>query len=225
MKLPIGTYTFYNNMENCPHKAWHLYVLKDIPRTESPEMKWGNDVHTAMENAIAKGTPLPDTMKDAVEVASAFRQIYDKLPTLVEAKLAMTARGEPCDFWDDKLAWFRGKADVSVFTNERATAWIVDWKTGSVREDPFELETNALLLKVNHPTLTEVIGEYYWIKTGSKGLRYTLTKFGDTFARLQALRAEAEGYMRSGEWPKRKNPLCGWCGVLSCEHNTSHKRK
>lgn len=224
MTLPIGAYTFYNQFENCPHKAWHIYVLKDIPYVETPEMQWGNDVHSAMEHRIKDGTPLPDTMKNAEAVGDMFRQIYTTLPVFVEYKLAMTAKGMPIDYWS-KDAWFRAKLDCCIFDVQRVHAWCIDWKTGNVREDPFELEIAALLLKVNRPNLITIVGEYFWMKTGQNGLRYTLNRPDTTFARLQTLRTEAESYERAGEWPKRKNPLCGWCPVTSCENNTSHKRK
>lgn len=227
MKFPVGTYSFYNAFENCPHKAYHIYVAKTVPYVETPEMKWGNDVHSAMENRIKHGTPLPDTMTSAEPVASQFYNISQRVDVRVEQKLAMTAGGLPCDFWSAEV-WFRGKLDCTVMPHIR-NAWLVDWKTGNVREEPFELETNALLLKVNHPTLETIHGEYFWMKTGQNGLRYTLNNHGQTFARLQALRSEAEEYnsydTHGLAWPKRKNPLCGWCGVLSCENNTSHKRK
>lgn len=225
MKLPVGTYSFYNAFANCPHKAFQVYVAKSVPYVETPEMKWGNDVHTAMENRIKHGTPLPEPMAAAEQVARQFHDMSKTVSVVVEKKLAMTAGGLPCEFWDDRV-WFRGKLDCTTMALAHSTsAWLVDWKTGNVREEPFELETNALLLKVNYPALETIQGEYFWMKTGQNGLRYTLNNHGQTFARLQALRAEAEGYFASGQWPKRKNPLCGWCGVMSCEHNTSHKRK
>lgn len=237
MKLPVGTYSFYNAFENCPHKAFQIYVAKSVPYVETPEMKWGNDVHTAMDNRIKHGTPLPEEMKAAESAASLFNLMSQVVPVHVEYKLAMTKDGKPCDYRDWDRLWFRGKLDCVTINRETSAirepnhAWLVDWKTGSVREEPFELETNALLLKVNYPTLETIQGEYFWMKSGQNGLRYTLNNHSQTFVKLQALRTEAEGYMLNSygtnglAWPKRKNPLCGWCGVMSCENNTSHKRK
>jgi hypothetical protein len=221
-KLPIGTYSFYNAFSNCPFKAYNIYVAKTVPYVESPEMAWGNKVHSAMENRIKYGTPLPDEMAAAEETAQGFEDYAKHLTVKVEYQLAMRLDGEACDYWDPK-AWFRGKLDC--VTMSPTFAWLVDWKTGNVREDAFELETNALLLKVNHPQLETIRGEYFWMKTGQNGLRYRFDDHAGTYARLLAMRKEAEGYLDRGEWPKRKNPLCGWCGVLSCEFNTSHKRK
>lgn len=217
MTLPVGTFTFYTNYENCPHKAWHIYVLKDIPYVETPEMKWGNAVHTAMEYRLSGRAELPQAMLAAEPICQTIDALPQQYPQRVEYRLGMTAKGEPCDYFGDAV-WFRGKADWSV--RAMGASWILDWKTGNPREEPFELETNALLLKVNHPELDHIVGQYFWMKTGQIGLRYTLTRFGVTFARLQSIRAEMEVLDALNQpWPKKKNPLCGWCGVKSCEHN------
>lgn len=222
MKLPIGTYTLYNNFENCPFKAYNMHVLKNTPRVEMPEMKWGNDVHKAMELRIDKGTPLPQTMSAAEPLCSTFSVIKELHSVHVEYQLAMTQEGQRCGYWDDSC-WFRGKLDCVVVDNDNA--WCVDWKTGKTREEPLELETGALLLVSNHPNIHHVVGEYFWLRDGKSGIRYHLNNHGKTFAKLHALRTEMEGYAASGQWPKRKNPLCGWCPVTACEHNTSHRRR
>jgi hypothetical protein len=222
VKLPIGTYSFYNQLQQCPHKASHVYVLRTVPYVESPEMKWGNDVHKAMENRIRHGSPLPDTMAVAEPTAANFHRISQMLPVQAEYQLAMTRDGTPCD-WTDKGCFFRGKLDLVTMNSIRTYAWMVDWKTGNVREEPFELECGALLLKVNQPSLEQITGEYFWMKTGQNGLRYTFNNHGNTFERLVKLRTEAEDYLHTGVWPKRKTPLCHWCPVSTCEHFTGGK--
>lgn len=227
MKLPIGTYTLYNNFENCPFKAYNMYVLKNIPRVDTPEMKWGNDVHKAMELRIDKGTPLPQTMSAAEPLCGTFVALKERgVDVRVEYQLAMTQEGNPCGYWDD-VCWFRGKLDCVVFARMEtaAMAWTVDWKTGKTREEPLELEMGALLLRANHPELAHTVGEYFWLRDGKSGLRYTLNSHSATFDKLHLLRREMTTYAELGEWPKRKNPLCGWCPVNSCEHNTSHRRR
>lgn len=222
MKLPVGTYSLYNAFENCPHKAWHIYVLKDIPYVESPEMKWGNDVHKAMERRLRNAVPLPENMQAAEPLAAQIHGLG--LDIEPELYIGMTAIGGHCSPRAADV-WFRGKLDCPVIPKPQTAAWIVDWKTGNVREEPFELETNALLLKCMYPELEQIVANYFWFKTGENGLRYTCNDHSRTFARLQSLRDEMEGYAARGEWPKRKNPLCGWCPVMTCENNTSHKRK
>jgi len=222
VKLPIGSHTFYSTFENCPHQAFHRYVGKTITFVSTPEMDWGNQVHTAFEHRIRNGAALPDNMRAGEELAAMFHDMSKVVAVRVELQLAMTADGKPCDYKDYDRAWFRGKLDC--VTRTTANAWMVDWKTGNVREAPSELERGALLLKVNRPELEDIKGEYFWLKTGQAGLRYTLNQHDKTFGRLVNLKQEAETYLRSGEWPKRKTPLCGWCDVVACEHNTKLAR-
>ena len=222
MKLPIGSYSFYNTLENCPHQAFHRYVGKTIPFVSTPEMDWGNKVHSALERRIKSGATLPDEMSAAEPIAKVFHDMSKAVAVRVELQLAMTADGKSCEYGDYDHLWFRGKLDCVTRTD--TSAWMVDWKTGNVREDPFELECGALLLKVNRPGLEDIKGEYFWMKTGQAGLRYTLNDHGRYYNRLVNLNTDAKTYLYSGVWPKKKSPLCGWCDVLACEHNTKLKR-
>ena len=229
MKLPIGSHTFYSTFENCPHQAFHRYVGKTITFVSTPEMDWGNQVHTAFEHRIRSGTTLPDNMRAGEELAAMFHDMSKVVAVRVELQLAMTSDGQACDYKDYDRAWFRGKLDCVTRTS--AHAWMIDWKTGNVREDPSELERGALLLKVNRPELEDIKGEYFWFKTGQAGLRYTLNQHDRTFERLVNLHKEAETYLQDNGnsaagagWPKRKTPLCGWCDVLACENNTKLAR-
>lgn len=210
MKFPVGNYTFYNDAANCPHKAFRKHIRRDLPREEpSPELLWGCKVHDAFEARFKHNTPLPTEMMSAEPLCA----LLDPMGPRVEYRLAMEMDGKLCA-WDSPRAWFRGKADVVVMNPEGA--WLVDWKTGKVREDPFELECQALLQWANHGH-TQILGEYYWMKEGKAGLRYTLdpTK---AFERVAKLYGEMVGYWQTGDWPKRKNPLCGWCPVTGCEN-------
>lgn len=224
MKLPIGTYSFYNQLIQCPHKAYHTYVARTLKYVETPEMAWGNKVHAAMENYIKYQVELPEDMKVAEATASVFREYSKLINVHVEYKLAMLANGAPCAY-DDPNVWFRGKLDCVVMPKEKTFAWMVDWKTGNVREDPFELETGALLLKVHHSDIESIKAEYFWMKVGQNGLRYTLNDHARTYQQIVNLHGEALTYLRSGEWPKRKTPLCNWCAVKSCEHYTGKNVK
>lgn len=219
MKLPIASYSFFSNFENCPHKAYHIYVARTVPYVETPEMAWGNAVHAAFEKRIRDGVPLPESMAAGETIASEFADYAKTLPVKVEYQLAMTKDGKPCE-WKGADAWFRGKLDCVVMPSN--FAWMVDWKTGNVREDPFELQCGALLLQVNHE-IDHSRGEYFWLKEGKSGLRYEMPAPLQTYEKLLRLWDEVEGYFQSGEWPKRKNPLCGYCGVTSCDNRFDAK--
>ena len=46
-----------------------------------------------------------------------------------------------------------------------------------------------------------------------------LTPITPTQLRCVRIAQEIEDCAKQNDWPKRPNPLCGWCDVLDCEHN------
>ena len=63
-KKLVGTYSILSAYRNCPHQMGRRYVVKDLGAyVETPEAAWGNMVHTAMEQRIQVGKPLPVIMQ------------------------------------------------------------------------------------------------------------------------------------------------------------------
>ena len=211
----IGTYTFYNDFINCPHKAWHKHVLKDVPFEITPELEHGRKVHTALEDRINKGIDLdPDFLGHVNVVCEVFDSLSEVIPVRAEYFIGMRSDGTGCT-WDDSKVWFRGKLDVAVMTPK--VAWLIDWKTGKPREDPFELECQAMLLHATHPSIIELIGEYYWVKEKRFGKRYELNPV-KAFERVMKLYNKVCQYENMMNWPKQSSPLCAWCPVKECEN-------
>ena len=222
MPLPVGTYTFYNDFENCPHKAFHKYVARDLPREEkTPQQDFGNHVHDNLDRRLARGEDLPPDLAPVETLCRQLEGLPSEYPQRTEFRLAFRADGTPCE-WYGAGEWFRIKIDWHV--RMPTHAWIIDWKTGKVREQPFELECASLALKIHYPQLEQIVGEYFWTQQWQSGVRYTLIHWPQTFAKLQKIRNEVEQYDREGKWPKHKNPLCGWCPVMNCKFNTVEKR-
>jgi PD-(D/E)XK nuclease superfamily len=219
LTLPVMTYSFFNEFDNCPHKAFRRYVKRDLPFEEKSDAQLlGTRMHVALENLIGHGKVLPEEFRSAEPLAMIFVSMPDDFPVRVEYKLAMMLDGGGCAY-DRKDAWFRGKLDVCAISLDHG-AWIVDWKSGKVREDPFELECQALLLKASHPSVPLIQGEYYWFSEGRPGKRYTLTP-DETYVKLAKKYEKVIQFNLSKNWPKTPNPLCGWCPVKDCEYNTN----
>jgi len=210
----IYTFTMLSAYRNCGHAMYRRYIKKDQPYVESPQMKFGNDVHTAFEHRVGSHKPLPDNMAQWEHFAAAL----DGRGANVELKLAMTREGRTTGYWDSDC-WFRGKIDVTLRQGERA--YIRDWKTsktGSKYEDSFELETNALLLKAKYPALQVVRGDYVWLAENRIGQSYDLSAFRVTWDEINRLVALIEADRASGEFEKKRSGLCSWCSVQDCEH-------
>lgn len=213
----VGSFTSLKQFLDCEHAMLRKYVRKDIPFVESKEMAWGNAVHAAFENRLRAKMPLPDNMRQWEQFALPF----DKHQVLVEQKLGMTALWQTCDFFA-KDVYFRGKIDTAIIDLQGKRAYIGDWKTGNSRyEDPFELETGAMLLKLKFPELVAIKGAYIWLKENRAGQIYDLSKFKDTAVRIRTIMNEIADKRINGGWLKKQSGLCGFCPVKDCEHNTN----
>jgi hypothetical protein len=204
-------------LKTCPHNYWHTYVLKDLPFRESPEMKWGNRVHEALEYRLRDGKKLPADL----EQHEGFAMALDRFKPKVELKLGCRRDGTSCDFFA-KDVFLRGKVDVLIHDGTKAA--LFDWKTGKPFEDPFELRVQALLAKINAPVLDTITGQYIWLKLGELGREHDVSDTAATWAEVMALDQRALQYDRdprepNGVWPKNPNVLCGCCAVHKCEHN------
>lgn len=224
MKLPPINYTFHKNYENCPRKAWHINIAKDLPKSEdSQAMRWGNTVHKAMEQRINSGTPLPEAMQKWEK----FCTFGPKMTVRAEVKLGIRADGTPCGFFADDV-WMRGVIDVLASAADVPRAVVLmDHKTGKVREDGDELECHAVLLKASRPELEHITGWYNWLAEGTIGKAHDLSGTEAKLADIRTTRRMIEHFFPFGEpaFRPRQNPLCGWCPVKSCEFNTSEGRQ
>ena len=216
----VGTFTILSSYKNCPHQMFRRYIVKDQPYIETPEMKFGNDVHTAFERRIGSRTPLPDTMRQW----ECFATPFDAHIAQVEQKLGITAEGRATGFFDNNV-WFRGKNDVTLING--TTAYLLDFKTGkSGYEDPFELATNAMLLHAKKPELTKIVGSYCWLKENRMGQLYDVSSTLETWNEVCRLMGEilAKRAQDAAAFEKIKSGLCGWCSVSDCE-NWFERRK
>lgn len=211
MKLPILSHSFLATYERCPKQAYHKHILKDIPFEETKAIKWGNEVHKALELAINENKPLPTEMGKYAKYLSALGD-----GCTAELSLGITSEGHPCDFWDE-ACWFRGKLDVLKLNGD--AGFILDWKTGRPWEDPSELERHGILAMVHFDYLNRIVGAYAWLKEDRIGKTYELNPT-KTVKQLVHLDTQIKQLADEGkEWPARQNPLCGWCPIKDCRYN------
>jgi hypothetical protein len=224
MKLPPWTYGFLTDDANCPRKAWHKYVAKDLPREKKTDAQdWGIKVHKSFELRIKEGTPLPADMQRWERFVLAIDQAKaDGYSVLAEENLAIDSTGQPARNYFGDNVWGRGRLDAVLMGN--ATAIIFDWKTGKPNEDPLELETQALMLKCMYPNLRAVTGQFVWLKEDRMGRPHDLSNFARTMNDVRTRMRDVEARPLETEWPAKPNPLCGWCSVFSCAHNSNRNR-
>ena len=209
----IGTYSFMHNyVDICQYQTFHRYIAKTIKFVETPEIKFGNEVHKAFERRIGGGVPLPVNMQQW----EPFARPFDGQGAKVETQLGLTADGRATRYFGDDVR-YRVKIDVNVIKG--TTAYIADFKTGGSKyEDPFELEVGALHLHALHPTLTKIVGNFIWLKENRLGQTYDLSDTKATWNKVTGIMKSMETARANDDWPKRPSGLCGWCPVKDCEH-------
>ena len=217
----IWSFTFLNDLANCPFKAWRKHVKKDLPpEPESPAkaereraMRDGITTHKLLEDYING----PRLRRLPVELEAHAKPLVEQ-GARAEVKLGMTREMGPASF-NRGDPWGRGKLDVLIMYPPAAV--IFDWKTGKVREDDRELKIQSMLLRANHPEITRVSGAYVWLKEGRMGVWRDLTDINRTYHGTVASMAEAESY--GDNWPCKPNALCSYCPVLDCRFNSVDK--
>lgn len=214
LKLPTSwSYTMLSNFENCPRKAWHMYVARDLPKVETEAMKWGIRVHEALERRLDKRTPLPEDMARYEKFAA----VLEPRRPRVEFWMQMDEQGRATSH--PSKTWGKGKLDVLILNDHETEALIVDWKTGKVREDPFELQVFSLLVKAFWPEIKKISGMYLWLAEDRAGKLHDLTDTGRANAKVRELWNAMQALNPAERWLPNPNPLCGWCSVKTCEFN------
>lgn len=202
----------------CPHQGEARYISKTIKFVETPEIKWGNAVHSAFEHRIRGNKPLPAEMSQWEGFAAPF----NGLPAQVEEWYYIDGEGKACARFDTRK---QGHGKLDLVLMQGANAYIGDWKTGSSRyEDPFELAVGAVFLKAKYPHLENIKGQYAWLKENRMSEIYDLSDTQGTWNEIQRIYTSILNWRQIGDFPKQQTPLCGWCQRFDCDKNTNTNR-
>ncbi len=210
------SYSKLKNYETCPKRHWHLDIQRDVKEPEGPALKWGNEVHAALEARIAKGKPLPPSMQEYEPWAK--RVLTGAGEILVEQKFAIKADFTACDWFDDQ-AWFRAKGDVVKING--AVALVVDWKTGKVLDESEQLALMAACVFAAYPKIQMIRSMFAWLKEDADTVEdFTREGMVDFWAhiwpRITKLKEAHDGTL----YPPKPGGLCKkYCPVKQCPHN------
>lgn len=199
---------------NCPKQYEEVKVKKNFTKSVTPQMLYGTEVHKALEDYVADGKELQKNYQRFKPVLDTLLEIPGQ--RYPEHRMAVTEERKPCTFGAQDY-WVRGIADLLVV--DGATAYVVDYKTGSNRyPDLDQLKLMALLTFANFEDVTHVkagllfvmhdsfITEDYEVKD--------IDKLWEPFIyKTTRLKLSFE----NNSWPANPTPLCGWCPVRTCE--------
>jgi hypothetical protein len=204
--LPLA-YTKLKAFENCPRQGYARYISKTYPFVKTPDMEKGIKMHAMFESRVKNDTPFPAEFSwcdDFMPSRNSDTRVY-----AAECSLGIESDNSACSFFESSC-YFRGKIDL--LNIEGDTAFLIDWKTGKPYEDPDELNLHAMLAKAHYPDVKHWRGMYVWLREKRIGDMHTLSP-GKTYHKL----LDRVSKLKIGDFP-RKNPLCPWCDLTSCEY-------
>lgn len=213
MSLPWAwTYSQADSFMSCAYRYYRTKVLKDIIEPETEHTIWGKRVHTAFEDGLNEGKPLPEGMAQ-------WQPLLDKVTALPgikypEVKLAVNDAFQPAD-WSS--SWCRGIADLVVINGEKAA--VLDWKTGKKKPSD-QLALYAAKIFSHYPEVEVVDTKFVWLKEK----KFTDDRYvrGDTariWTKFLPIIRKMEIANETGNWKKNPGGLCrAWCPVSDCQY-------
>jgi hypothetical protein len=205
-KMPVS-YSRLSTYEQCGRKFEYLYVLKQVQDQGSEATAYGTRVHEALEK-VAKGEgqhtdeSAPFSMILASIMAQPGAHYY-------EFQMSVNAQLQPCD-WFAPDVWVRSIADVLVVNG--ANAWIGDYKTGKVKDDPTQLQLFAWMVFTYFPEVQVVKTSFLWLKTGDiTNMRFTRQMMPHLWSALATRFDRLQESVDTGFFKPKPSPLCGWC--------------
>lgn len=210
------------DFKNCPRAFHEKQVLKSVVEEKGEESIWGTRVHKHFEEFLIDGVALPPELEEHEDFLLRLMSLPGQLS--VEQRIALNMDGAPCDFFQNRV-WYRGVIDVKIV--DGATAYLVDHKTGKVKNNFRQLKSFALHTFAAHPAVTHIKADYYWTQTKKRvGETYTRADISGMWAEFAPdLRQYAQAF-REDTWQPRQSGLCnGWCPVTGCEFWQPKRRK
>lgn len=216
------SYSSIKTFDQCPKKYYHLRVIKDVKDADSTATVYGKDLHSAAEEFIRDGTPIPPKFSFIAPTLEALRKIEgDKH---CELKLGVAKRDgkfAPCDFFA-KDVWWRGIADLLIVNEEKKQAWLVDYKTSKNAKyaDTKQLDLLAGAVFTHFPKVVSIKSALLFVVSNEmvkKEHEYIMRSSYLNCMEPELMRLDAA--MRTGVWNPNSGPLCKFCPVVDCSHN------
>ena len=216
--MPAWSYSALSQFETCPRQYYETRVTKRAVQVETEALRWGNNVHKALENRAKEGTELPTGMAQWEPMMQRLDRLKGRL--LAETQIAVTREFKPVS-WFDKSVWLRLVIDYGRETDNCVLA--LDYKTGKPKPDIDQLRLFAGVLLRTNPQLERAITGYVWLKT--KQVNQEVFTQDDVQGIWDGFTPRVARLMQAhheNQWPCRPSGLCrGWCPAKACEHYQS----
>jgi hypothetical protein len=216
------SYSRYKAYDSCPRKHYECDLAKNFV-DQSDQMRWGDEVHKALEAATLGDAPLPDSMRDYQYLVDEIRSGEGSL--YIEQKFALTRDFRPVEFFHPDV-WFRGICDVLRIGASGHVALARDYKTGKIQHDSRQLMLMATCIFMHHPKVKRIRTEFIWLK--EKCVTTETFQRGSIFNEwppLMPLVKQMERAHKTQDYPPKPCGLCArYCPVVSCAYHGKRYR-
>ena len=225
MKVLPWSFSALETYLSCPRKYQALKVTKECKEDFSgPEAAFGDMVHRAIAAYVNENVPFPATFPEGIKqrVLTVLKELPDEGYRVAEIKGALSTQMDACD-WFARNVWMRCILDI--LHTHGSEAYILDWKTGKVKEDSKQLKLFALYIFHTKPKIVRCHTAFEWVAynkaTKETFLRDDMEALWDDF--MPDLIAYRNAH-KEDRWEKKPSGLCkAYCPVLNCEHNGKRK--
>ena len=204
---------------NCPRQYYEVKVQRNFEIRETEQIKYGKEVHKALEDYVRDGAPLAKNYLRFKPMVDALLQVDgDKL---VEHQMALDIDKNPCDFYSPDY-WVRGIADLLIINKDKHTAYLVDYKTSKNAKyaDTKQLDLLAGAVFTHFPEVVIIKSALLFVVSNEmvkKEHEYIMRSSYLNCMEPELVRLEAA--LKNDVWNPVSGPLCKFCPVTECSHN------
>jgi CRISPR/Cas system-associated exonuclease Cas4 (RecB family) len=215
----VWSFSSLKTFQQCPKKYYHTKIAKDIKEPDTKATLYGKQMHTIAEEFIRDGKPIPpafDYLVPTLEMLAA-------IPGEKLCEVRLTRDMKPCDF-DAPDVWWHGIADLVIINEEKGLAHSVDYKTSKSARyaDKKQLDLVAAAIFAKFPKIKKIKSALLFVVSKEfvkadhiqeQQLQYMAQVTPDV--------ERIEAAIRTNVWNPITGPLCKFCAVKQCEHNSS----
>jgi|GEM_PF-992367 len=220
--MPLS-YSRLSVFEQCEARFDYQYVSKRVQDSMNEASAYGDRVHKTLEalgNAGKQGPEAVERLKSERTSAEELQTITRWGPLverilaqpgekLFEFQMAVNKALQPVG-WFAKDVWVRSIADVLVRDGD--TAYVLDFKSGKVKDNPTQLQLFAAMVLWHYPEVQKVKTSFVWLAHNEvTNSHYERRFLGALWRALEPRFLRVQETIELGVFKTKPSGLCGWC--------------
>jgi hypothetical protein len=208
-KILAWSHSRVDDYKRCPFMMYNKSIAKTVPFVKTKKMKWGDDVHKALEYRVRDNVPLTGEFAQYEPIAAAIAKAPGHV--LCENKITLNPALAPTGYFAED-AYVRVIVDVMKING--SVGFMGDYKTGKVKFDKSQLKLFAAVGFKAYPHVEQWTTAYVW--TQDKIIDpavYTRDQLDTMWEELLVVPNEMQKSFVLNHWPTKPGRHCKWCGV------------